>query len=172
MLGLVQLEAMVLPLTGRAQCAPTAGADAYETRPKNTASSTGWPGSRQACSLLYIRIHVNRGTNEQLGTRYCFYRYLVQTAIVGILWRNVATENTLISIFVVVTLFEDELFDEAPITEELVFRACIIPLLLCGGFKMYNIMFFSPVLFSLGKLLQSHLILEEPTFYIPNLSMT
>jgi hypothetical protein len=34
MLGLVQLEAMVIPLTGRAQCAPTAGADAYETKPK------------------------------------------------------------------------------------------------------------------------------------------
>jgi len=41
----------------------------------------------------------------------------------------------------------------APITEELVFRACMIPLLLCGGFKMSTIIFFSPVFFSLGKFL-------------------
>ncbi|KAL6631053.1 hypothetical protein ACP70R_028393 [Stipagrostis hirtigluma subsp. patula] len=40
----------------------------------------------------------------------------------------------------------------APITEELVFRACMIPLLLCGGFKMYNIIFLSPVFFSLAHL--------------------
>uniref|UniRef100_A0A452YXE6 intramembrane prenyl-peptidase Rce1 n=1 Tax=Aegilops tauschii subsp. strangulata TaxID=200361 RepID=A0A452YXE6_AEGTS len=39
----------------------------------------------------------------------------------------------------------------APFTEELVFRACMIPLLLCGGFKMYNIIFLSPIFFSLGK---------------------
>uniref|UniRef100_A0A0E0PL98 intramembrane prenyl-peptidase Rce1 n=1 Tax=Oryza rufipogon TaxID=4529 RepID=A0A0E0PL98_ORYRU len=38
----------------------------------------------------------------------------------------------------------------APITEELVFRACMVPLLLCGGFKIYNIIFLSPVFFSLG----------------------
>lgn len=40
----------------------------------------------------------------------------------------------------------------APITEELVFRACMIPLLLCGGFKTYTIIFFSPVFFSLAHL--------------------
>ncbi|XP_073013559.1 CAAX prenyl protease 2 isoform X1 [Typha latifolia] len=40
----------------------------------------------------------------------------------------------------------------APFTEELVFRACMIPLLLCGGFKTYNIIFFSPVFFSLAHL--------------------
>uniref|UniRef100_A0A0D9WFI9 intramembrane prenyl-peptidase Rce1 n=1 Tax=Leersia perrieri TaxID=77586 RepID=A0A0D9WFI9_9ORYZ len=38
----------------------------------------------------------------------------------------------------------------APITEELVFRACMVPPLLCGGFKIYNIIFFSPIFFSLG----------------------
>uniref|UniRef100_A0A0D9WFJ0 intramembrane prenyl-peptidase Rce1 n=1 Tax=Leersia perrieri TaxID=77586 RepID=A0A0D9WFJ0_9ORYZ len=37
----------------------------------------------------------------------------------------------------------------APITEELVFRACMVPPLLCGGFKIYNIIFFSPIFFSL-----------------------
>uniref|UniRef100_A0A452YXC5 intramembrane prenyl-peptidase Rce1 n=1 Tax=Aegilops tauschii subsp. strangulata TaxID=200361 RepID=A0A452YXC5_AEGTS len=40
----------------------------------------------------------------------------------------------------------------APFTEELVFRACMIPLLLCGGFKMYNIIFLSPIFFSLAHL--------------------
>uniref|UniRef100_A0ACD5TA42 Uncharacterized protein n=1 Tax=Avena sativa TaxID=4498 RepID=A0ACD5TA42_AVESA len=40
----------------------------------------------------------------------------------------------------------------APLTEELVFRACMIPLLLCGGFKMHNIIFLSPIFFSLAHL--------------------
>ncbi|CAL9055355.1 CAAX prenyl protease 2-like isoform X1 [Musa acuminata AAA Group] len=40
----------------------------------------------------------------------------------------------------------------APITEELVFRACMIPLLLCGGFGTYSIVFLSPIFFSLAHL--------------------
>ncbi|KAJ0798870.1 putative CAAX prenyl protease 2 [Helianthus annuus] len=40
---------------------------------------------------------------------------------------------------------------QAPLTEELVFRACMISLLLCGGFKAYTVILLSPVLFSLGK---------------------
>ncbi|KAF0925824.1 hypothetical protein E2562_018474 [Oryza meyeriana var. granulata] len=40
----------------------------------------------------------------------------------------------------------------APITEELVFRACMVPLLLCGGFKIYSIIFLSPIFFSLAHL--------------------
>ncbi|XP_064942589.1 CAAX prenyl protease 2 isoform X3 [Musa acuminata AAA Group] len=40
----------------------------------------------------------------------------------------------------------------APFTEELVFRACMIPLLLCGGFGTSSIIFFSPVFFSLAHL--------------------
>ncbi|XP_068663207.1 CAAX prenyl protease 2 isoform X3 [Aristolochia californica] len=40
----------------------------------------------------------------------------------------------------------------APLTEELVFRACMIPLLLCGGFKTYHIIFLSPIFFSLAHL--------------------
>ncbi|XVF07695.1 hypothetical protein REPUB_Repub06bG0162100 [Reevesia pubescens] len=40
-------------------------------------------------------------------------------------------------------------FIVAPITEELVFRACMIPLLLCGGFKAYNVIFLCPTFFSL-----------------------
>ncbi|KAM0005441.1 putative Type II CAAX prenyl endopeptidase Rce1 [Helianthus debilis subsp. tardiflorus] len=39
----------------------------------------------------------------------------------------------------------------APLTEELVFRGCMISLLLCGGFKAYTVILLSPVLFSLGK---------------------
>lgn len=40
----------------------------------------------------------------------------------------------------------------APLTEELVFRACMIPVLLCGGFKTFNVIFLSPILFSLAHL--------------------
>ncbi|XP_024024782.1 CAAX prenyl protease 2 [Morus notabilis] len=40
----------------------------------------------------------------------------------------------------------------APLTEELVFRACMIPLLLCGGFKINTIIFLGPVFFSLSHL--------------------
>ncbi|KAK8970205.1 CAAX prenyl protease 2 [Platanthera guangdongensis] len=38
----------------------------------------------------------------------------------------------------------------APFTEELVFRACMIPLLLCSGFQTQSIIFFGPIFFSLG----------------------
>ncbi|MFS7908949.1 putative CAAX prenyl protease 2 [Helianthus anomalus] len=38
----------------------------------------------------------------------------------------------------------------APLTEELVFRACMISLLLCGGFRPYTVVLLSPVLFSLA----------------------
>ncbi|XP_050122064.1 CAAX prenyl protease 2-like isoform X2 [Malus sylvestris] len=40
----------------------------------------------------------------------------------------------------------------APITEELVFRACMIPLLLCGGFQKSRVIFFCPIFFSLAHL--------------------
>ncbi|KAK6944025.1 Type II CAAX prenyl endopeptidase Rce1-like [Dillenia turbinata] len=40
----------------------------------------------------------------------------------------------------------------APLTEELVFRACMIPLLLCGGFAAYSSIFLCPIFFSLAHL--------------------
>ncbi|KAL0905480.1 hypothetical protein M5K25_023904 [Dendrobium thyrsiflorum] len=40
----------------------------------------------------------------------------------------------------------------APFTEELVFRACMIPLLLCSGFQTQIIIFIGPVFFSLAHL--------------------
>ncbi|KAG8376699.1 hypothetical protein BUALT_Bualt09G0091100 [Buddleja alternifolia] len=40
----------------------------------------------------------------------------------------------------------------APLTEELVFRACMIPLLLCGGFSTYTVIFLCPIFFSLAHL--------------------
>ncbi|XP_037492181.1 CAAX prenyl protease 2 isoform X3 [Jatropha curcas] len=43
-------------------------------------------------------------------------------------------------------------FVVAPLTEELVFRACMISLLLCGGFKIYSVIFLCPILFSLAHL--------------------
>ncbi|XLU45162.1 hypothetical protein S245_039976, partial [Arachis hypogaea] len=39
----------------------------------------------------------------------------------------------------------------APLTEELLFRACMIPMLLCGGFKPYGVILLCPIFFSLGK---------------------
>ncbi|KAJ1282957.1 hypothetical protein BS78_03G090800 [Paspalum vaginatum] len=45
----------------------------------------------------------------------------------------------------------------APFTEELVFRACMIPLLLCGGFKTSSIIFFYLQLVRQSKLLHTHL---------------
>ncbi|ONH96200.1 hypothetical protein PRUPE_7G112900 [Prunus persica] len=38
----------------------------------------------------------------------------------------------------------------APLTEELVFRACMLPLLLCGGFQKSTVIFLCPIFFSLG----------------------
>lgn len=43
-------------------------------------------------------------------------------------------------------------FVVAPLTEELVFRACMIPLLLCGGFKPYTAICLCPIFFSLSHL--------------------
>ncbi|TQD84387.1 hypothetical protein C1H46_030042 [Malus baccata] len=40
----------------------------------------------------------------------------------------------------------------APITEELVFRACMIPLLLCGGFQKSTVIFLCPIFISLAHL--------------------
>ncbi|CAL0321439.1 unnamed protein product [Lupinus luteus] len=40
----------------------------------------------------------------------------------------------------------------APITEELVFRAGMIPLLLCGGFRPYSVILLCPIFFSLAHL--------------------
>ncbi|XP_057742018.1 CAAX prenyl protease 2 isoform X2 [Arachis stenosperma] len=40
----------------------------------------------------------------------------------------------------------------APLTEELVFRACMIPMLLCGGFKPYGVILLCPIFFSLAHL--------------------
>ncbi|KAI9090744.1 hypothetical protein K1719_028597 [Acacia pycnantha] len=40
----------------------------------------------------------------------------------------------------------------APITEELVFRACMVPLLLCGGLKIYSVILLCPIFFSLAHL--------------------
>ncbi|KAL8526334.1 hypothetical protein ACS0TY_015523 [Phlomoides rotata] len=44
----------------------------------------------------------------------------------------------------------------APLTEELVFRACMIPLLFCGGFNTYGVIFLCPIFFSLAHL--NHLL--------------
>ncbi|KAK8468111.1 hypothetical protein PHAVU_007G229100 [Phaseolus vulgaris] len=52
----------------------------------------------------------------------------------------------------------------APLTEELVFRACMIPLLLCGGFKTYSVTLLCPIFFSLGLLRSFTALLVCSTF--------
>ncbi|XP_073043476.1 CAAX prenyl protease 2-like [Primulina eburnea] len=54
----------------------------------------------------------------------------------------------------------------APLTEELVFRACMIPLLLCGGFSTYIVVFLCPTFFSLAHLnhLLEFYVREDYTF--------
>ncbi|XP_073276035.1 CAAX prenyl protease 2 [Primulina huaijiensis] len=54
----------------------------------------------------------------------------------------------------------------APLTEELVFRACMIPLLLCGGFSTYVVIFLCPTFFSLAHLnhLLEFYVREDYTF--------
>ncbi|KAG2619850.1 hypothetical protein PVAP13_3NG140300 [Panicum virgatum] len=91
-------------------------------------------------SLVYAGSFINRlwllaslrgGNGDEVGIG-CTQRLVlrIQAAIDDVMvWRN----------YVV-----------APFTEELVFRACMIPLLLCGGFKMSTIIFLSPVFFSLA----------------------
>ncbi|KAG2619851.1 hypothetical protein PVAP13_3NG140300 [Panicum virgatum] len=93
-------------------------------------------------SLVYAGSFINRlwllaslrgGNGDEVGIG-CTQRLVlrIQAAIDDVMvWRN----------YVV-----------APFTEELVFRACMIPLLLCGGFKMSTIIFLSPVFFSLAHL--------------------
>ncbi|XP_042055268.1 CAAX prenyl protease 2-like isoform X3 [Salvia splendens] len=54
------------------------------------------------------------------------------------------------------SLLPIHLDSQAPLTEELVFRACMIPLLLCGGFSTYTVIFICPVFFSLAHL--NHLL--------------
>ncbi|KAG6437251.1 hypothetical protein SASPL_102163 [Salvia splendens] len=49
-----------------------------------------------------------------------------------------------------------EAISSAPLTEELVFRACMIPLLLCGGFSTYTVIFLCPVFFSFAHM--NHLL--------------
>ncbi|XP_062231188.1 CAAX prenyl protease 2 [Phragmites australis] len=82
---------------------------------------------------LWVLVSSWGGDGNEVGIG-CAHRiaYRIQAAVEDVMvWRN----------YVV-----------APCTEELVFRACMIPLLLCGGFKMYNIIFFTPVFFSLAHL--------------------
>ncbi|KAJ0973421.1 hypothetical protein J5N97_021380 [Dioscorea zingiberensis] len=95
-----------------------------------------YAGSFTSRALLFI--HAWRGSRDGSSFGACLFN-LAERCLEGarrsasdvLAWRN----------YVV-----------APITEELVFRACMIPLLLCGGFTTYSITFFSPIFFSLAHL--------------------
>ncbi|KAG7028101.1 CAAX prenyl protease 2, partial [Cucurbita argyrosperma subsp. argyrosperma] len=95
-------------------------------------------GSMALKSLLLVDSwgeHMNHGEGSLLDSAIFFWtRFLdwVLLTVSNVLaWRN----------YVV-----------APLTEELVFRACMIPVLLSGGFKPTTVIFLCPILFSLGKL--------------------
>ncbi|KAL9253701.1 CAAX prenyl protease 2-like protein [Drosera capensis] len=62
-------------------------------------------------------------------------------------------------------------FVVAPITEELVFRACMIPLLLCGGFRPYQVVFLSPIFFSLAHLNHFLEFYNRPNYSLLRASM-
>ncbi|KAI4300457.1 hypothetical protein L6164_033834 [Bauhinia variegata] len=49
-------------------------------------------------------------------------------------------------------VFAWRIYVVAPLTEELVFRACMMTVLLCGGFKTYNVILLGPIFFSLAHL--------------------
>ncbi|KAK6290101.1 hypothetical protein POUND7_001642 [Theobroma cacao] len=62
-------------------------------------------------------------------------------------------------------------FVVAPLTEELVFRACMIPLLLCGGFKAYNVIFVCPTFFSIAHLNHMMEIYSQQNYSLLKASM-
>ncbi|KAL0555349.1 hypothetical protein IC582_009293 [Cucumis melo] len=95
-------------------------------------------GSMVLKSLLLVdswREHMNHGGDSLLNcARMLWTRVLdwgLSTVSNILAWRN----------YVV-----------APLTEELVFRACMIPILLSGGFKPITVIFLCPILFSLAHL--------------------
>lgn len=91
-------------------------------------TSLMYAGSLVLKTLLLVE---SRGENANYDDEGISLRKLVSVASNVLLWRN----------YVV-----------APLSEELVFRACMIPLLLCGGFKEYTIIRLCPIFFSLAHL--------------------
>ncbi|GAB2272189.1 hypothetical protein Dimus_007009 [Dionaea muscipula] len=59
----------------------------------------------------------------------------------------------------------------APITEELVFRACMIPLLLCGRFRPCEVILLSPIFFSLAHLNHFLEFYNQPNYSLFKASM-
>ncbi|KAJ8754265.1 hypothetical protein K2173_002165 [Erythroxylum novogranatense] len=101
-------------------------------------TSLMYTGSLVLKALLLVdslKDHMNHGGNLSLGC--------IKDALQDLLsWTQATASNILAWRNYVV----------APVTEELVFRACMIPLLLCGRFKIYNVIFLCPIFFSLAHL--------------------
>ncbi|XP_027366549.1 CAAX prenyl protease 2 [Abrus precatorius] len=89
------------------------------------------------CLLLLASLRQYTSSGGALSFDYC--KCALQRFID---WLSVISSNVLVWRNYVV----------APFTEELVFRACMIPLLLCGGFKTYSIILLCPIFFSLAHL--------------------
>ncbi|CAK9188146.1 unnamed protein product [Ilex paraguariensis] len=104
-------------------------------------TSLMYAGSMVLQSLLLLDLwkeHWSQGGNMSLDCRsvpHTFISWVVSIATSVSAWRN---------------------YFVAPLTEELVFRACMIPLLLCGGFNTYAVVFLCPIFFSIAHL--NHLL--------------
>ncbi|KAF2307613.1 hypothetical protein GH714_030190 [Hevea brasiliensis] len=101
-------------------------------------TSLMYAGSFCLKSLLLVESW-KENLNECGGFSFGYIKNLMQNFIA---WMSSTSSNVLAWRNYVV----------APLTEELVFRACMIPLLLCGGFKIYSVFFLCPILFSLAHL--------------------
>ncbi|KAF9679900.1 hypothetical protein SADUNF_Sadunf06G0063600 [Salix dunnii] len=132
-------------------------------------TSLMYAGSLVFKSLLLVdswREHMHQGEgfffNCVKAILQSFLAGLSSTASNVLAWRNYVVVSLVIDRSEI-TSFKDNLGRctltkwlsisiKAPITEELVFRACMIPLLLCGGFDIYVVILLCPILFSLAHL--------------------
>nr|GMD61448.1 CAAX prenyl protease 2 [Ipomoea batatas] len=120
-----------------------------------------YAGSLLEALLLLVSCQENQGDGRNILStipqRFVNSVFSMATNISA--WRNYFVCNHLLHYLENAYLEDDSavaLANQAPVTEELVFRACMIPLLLCGGFNTYTVVFLCPVFFSLAHL--NHLL--------------
>ncbi|XP_021728675.1 CAAX prenyl protease 2-like isoform X3 [Chenopodium quinoa] len=97
-----------------------------------------------AMTLLYVAILYAPTLIFRLPSPTSYQQFMIRRFVC-------AAASSLLCVFI-----SSFLLLPAPITEELVFRACMIPLLLCGGFKVQAVLLLCPMFFSLAHL--NHLL--------------
>ncbi|KAL6141769.1 hypothetical protein ACLB2K_060056 [Fragaria x ananassa] len=97
-----------------------------------------YAGSLTFMSLLLMH-SLGEGVNCRGGLSFDYIKSISQEAVASL--RSIVSSVMHWRNYVV-----------APVTEELVFRACMIPLLLCAGFQKNTVIFLCPVFFSLAHL--------------------